>query len=607
MAKPPFRVKALYEYSSPHGDDLSFPNEQIITVTEEEDDDWYYGEYEDTLGVKHKGLFPRNFVKNHEPETPPRPSRLSRSKKEIENSVLSNDDAEDDRPGPSDPLTHRFNAPIPPSNEISRDEEPTLAALSGTTQAARSPDVPATPPQMNLATKPISSTATKPAHPLAIEKPTTGSFRDRINAFNKPAAPPVAPLKPSALGSSSGSSFIKKPFVAPPPSKNAYVPPPRDPPPPKVYRREEDPDVVAPSLNNTETDEGVKLSQVSGLVEQEDIPKPTTLKDRIALLQKQQMEQAARHVESGQKKEKPKRPPKKRIESQERLAGHEGHADDEQLERTDTGETMARTFSIAPHDDQPLEPRSTTRTHKSRDSTPLASPTTAHLRDLLNDANDADQSGAGETEDGEEVSTGRDDSDEKPRNKAFTVLHKPQQAYAREPDVRDEKDVADEEEEEEEEIDPEVKRRMEIRERMAKMSGGMGLAGMFAPAGGVSPMSSKKQGSVLNERKSSGSSAPGVTDPTASRVPPVPIVPMPGLQRVRSPEQEVYPVEAAKDEADSPRSILKGRDQSEVPDVEDLPEEPFPPSRRSTERALPPPVPQGKTPNPVTLSKSIPC
>ncbi|KFY15231.1 hypothetical protein V491_05733, partial [Pseudogymnoascus sp. VKM F-3775] len=43
MPAPPFKVKAVYEYTSPHEDDLHFPNGQIITVTEEEDDDWYSG------------------------------------------------------------------------------------------------------------------------------------------------------------------------------------------------------------------------------------------------------------------------------------------------------------------------------------------------------------------------------------------------------------------------------------------------------------------------------------------------------------------------------------------------------------------------------------
>ena len=47
-----FKVKAIYDYASPHDDDLSFALGQIITVTEEEDADWYVGEYVDGL-VEH--------------------------------------------------------------------------------------------------------------------------------------------------------------------------------------------------------------------------------------------------------------------------------------------------------------------------------------------------------------------------------------------------------------------------------------------------------------------------------------------------------------------------------------------------------------------------
>lgn len=594
MAKPPFRVKALYEYSSPHDDDLSFPNDQIITVTEEEDADWYYGEYEDTLGGKHEGLFPRNFVKMYEPETPPRPVRLSRQKRDLEPSVLSNADSEVDQSATSGPTPTQASVVPPPLNETPREEEPIPVAMPSTAQTARSSEIPSPGPPANLATKPAPSFTTKPAPSQIIEKQGTRSFRDRINAFNKPAAP-VAPMKPSALGASSNSSFIKKPFVPPPPSKNAYVPPPRDPPPQKVYRREEGPEFVAQSLNNAEGEERLGPPPAQATVEEEeDAPKPTTLKDRIALLHRQQMEQAARHADGAQKKEKPKRPPKKRMESQERVIEQGDQADSEQPERLNTGDTMRKRSMDTAHDDPRSVARSISKSHKSREATPLASPATPHPRELLSDANDADQSGAGDTEDAEEVSTGRDDSDEKPRSKSFTIPQKLQQP-AGEANFGNEDDIANEdeqEEEEEEEVDPEVKKRMEIRERMAKMSGGMAMAGMFIPAGGMSPMTSKKQGSVPSERKTSGNSTSGAVDPPTSRAPPVPIVPMPGLQ-VRSPEQEVDSVEDSKEETESSRSTCKGRDPGEVPDMEDLKEEPLPPSRRSTDRATPPPVPHG--------------
>src|SRR3978361_543326 len=84
MTSPPFKVKAVFEYTSPHDDDLHFPNGQIITVTEEEDDDWYSGEYMDASGEKQQGIFPKNLVEKYEPTAPPRPTRINRPKKEVE-------------------------------------------------------------------------------------------------------------------------------------------------------------------------------------------------------------------------------------------------------------------------------------------------------------------------------------------------------------------------------------------------------------------------------------------------------------------------------------------------------------------------------------------
>lgn len=54
---PPFKVKAQYAYKSDYEDDLTFAEDQIITVTEIEDDEWYSGTYDGK-----SGMFPRNFV-----------------------------------------------------------------------------------------------------------------------------------------------------------------------------------------------------------------------------------------------------------------------------------------------------------------------------------------------------------------------------------------------------------------------------------------------------------------------------------------------------------------------------------------------------------------
>ena len=600
MSQPPFRVKAIYEYLSEHDDDLSFPNGQIISVTEDDDADWYYGEYDDDAGGKHKGLFPRNFVKAYEPETPPRPSRLSRSKKDLESAGLANETGETDVKGQSAPPSHpppQLDLEREPEEKLTTSGEPTSETVPTRTEPAKGLEPSSPGPSTNNSNKaPLVNTA-KPDSLSGQEKPVIGSFRDRINAFNKPAAPPVAPMKPGGLTSAAGSNFIKKPFVAPPPSKNAYVHIPPGPTLQKPYKREEDPEITRENSNVAAGEQSVGSPRAADAGVEEDIPKPTSLKDRIALLQKQQIEQAARHAEAAQKKEKPKRPPKKRMESQDHTVVQE-QAQPESLERINSGEASSKLSMDIPGDDSSTGAFHNARQQKSRNATPLASPTIKVPREFLSDANDADQSGAGETEDGDELSTGRDDSDAKPPNKMVGPPRKTVHASNREADSDDEEvDTEQDDEEEEEELDPEVKRRIEIRERMAKMSGGMGMAGMFGPVGGVQPIPSKKQSSMSSERKTSANAASASADNSASRAPPVPMMPMPGMQRVRTPDKEEYgTLGIRRDTTDveiEPQAVLAERDSEDLHEIEDPSRAPLPPSRKSTERSIPPPIPHG--------------
>ncbi|KAI4866351.1 hypothetical protein F4820DRAFT_261792 [Hypoxylon rubiginosum] len=71
----PFKVKAIYDYTSDHAEDLSFGIGQIVTVTDEEDSNWYGGGYVDDCGAKKEGIFPQNLVERYKPPTPPRPRR----------------------------------------------------------------------------------------------------------------------------------------------------------------------------------------------------------------------------------------------------------------------------------------------------------------------------------------------------------------------------------------------------------------------------------------------------------------------------------------------------------------------------------------------------
>ncbi|KAI4112338.1 MAG: hypothetical protein LQ345_006502 [Seirophora villosa] len=606
MASSPFLVKAIYEYSSPHNDDLSFPIGQVINVTEEEGDDWYYGEYTEESGAKKEGLFPRNFVKNYEPEMPPRPSRLSRSRKEVESSKAANEGTITTQP--------ESTAPPPLDEELSSLNEPPQSSSAAANEPLKSNDqLPDAQNAAAAAKAPLPATS-KPAHsPVAgsTAKPSSGSFKDRINAFNKPAAPPVAPTKPGGLSTSSGSGFVKKPFVAPPPSKNAYVPVPRGAAPQKVYRREEELGAEAQGQGGSDA-EVVSPPQIlqptEAADEDGDQPKPTSLKERIALLQKQQMEQAARHADAAQKKEKPKRPPKKSVEPQERVAENEDNPELDSVDRVNSGETVGKRSMEIPR--MPAEPRVRPNAHDpdSLEGTPIGSPS-GPPRQFLSDANDANMSGAMETEEREDTSTSRDEGDAKYQGTGQPSSYRPSRVPTDQQEgvnIQNDSDV--EEEEEEEDVDPEVRKRLEIRERMAKMSGGMGMAGMFGPPGGMAPLPSRRQAPSSGERKPS-SERKATGDSSTSRAPPVPLMPMPGLSKVRSPEQdERTQAEVSREGGDDVlKSVTQGRSPADMPDLEDLREEPITASRQSTDQVMPPSVPHERpVPPPPTQARGAP-
>ncbi|KFY13431.1 hypothetical protein V492_03277 [Pseudogymnoascus sp. VKM F-4246] len=613
MSAPPFKVKAVYEYTSPHEDDLHFPNGQIITVTEEEDDDWYSGEYVDAEGVKQEGIFPRNFVEKYEPQAPPRPVRSARPKKEAEPAAPAQPPTPDLAPAPvvaekaPEPVPEPIVAETPVAvEEVVETTPPKIEAPAPT--APKQVEKPAAPAQ--VAPKAAAPPAGRSSPPAESDKPT-GSFRDRIAAFNKSAAPPPAPFKPGGLGG--GSSFIKKPFVPPPPSKNAYIPPPRDTPVAKIYRREEDPEIAARETENQESAEKAGLA-ATGQEGEEEQPKPTSLKERIALLQKQQAEQAARHADAAQKKEKPKRPTKKRTDSQP--IGEPLDGEEVPLEKKESHDTVGRQSIDSSRDDTARQQPQRRKSSKGPPAIP------AHAVEA--DGNDADMSGAGDET--EEPDTGHEDSDAKPNVKSFAPPPPARGpiAPAHEADVGDEEDVASEreeaeegeDEEEEEEVDPEVRRKEEIRARMAKMSGGMGMHGMFGPPGGMPmPMAAapkKKKAASGDSSRPSGEYDQDEASPTSSRAPQVPVMALPGLSKVRTPEE-------------MPSGVVTGtHEPEEIPDVEDTvgtvapaPSERRPAPQRASMshdsfrapavpggRPAPPPVPVESRPAPIATPLS---
>ncbi|GAW12108.1 hypothetical protein ANO14919_014660 [Xylariales sp. No.14919] len=607
MAVVPFKVKAVYEYTSGHEDDLPFQVGQIITVTSEEDADWYGGEYVDDAGVTQEGIFPRNFVEKFEPTAPPRPIRTRKRDVEPASPVAL-------APPPPPPA-----ALVPPEEHVDEApvETPSGDANEAPVHVSEAPPVdqphPPEPPSVPVANPPEVAPVPAPAPietpdvdtvgsssvnvppqpksppppqarspPTVTQKPTSNSFKDRIAAFNKPTAPPVAPFKPSGLGTSS-SGFIKKPFVAPPPSRHAYVPPPRDTPVTKIYRREEDPAMKETQAESVDTTEKVRpVSAVSPDHKDEDQPKPTTLKERIALLQKQQAEAAQRLAGAVAKKEKPAPPPKKRVESND---PQETTAVDQvvgtpPLDRQDSVEVTSKD--------------STDESHPARQSQSVPRTSTSHIE---NDGNEADLSGAGDTTEGQEDLTRRNDSDEN------------LQPISRESTMPQEQVAGGAGEEEEYEMDPEVRRKEELRARMAKMSGGMGMAGMFGPPsmmgiGGGLPVKKPKPPTPV--RRSSGMS----DGPSSPRAPPVPtMMALPGMGKQQEPE-EVSEPELKQDPAEEEATVASVGDRTSLEpestsQTTGAPSLPIP-----VGRPAPPPVPVESRPPPppppaAVLSPSI--
>lgn len=581
MSTPPFTVRAVFEYVSDHDDDLTFPIGQIVTVTEVEDADWYYGEYSDSSGAKREGIFPKNFVEKYDPPAPPRPSRPTRPKKDAEPVASSEPPAETpvaepptaNPPAVETPVTEMKSQPEPEVEDTPAPESESVPQQPASPSVTASTSAPAEarpePPKPEPASVPApapteapSKPSAKPSAPPVSEKPSSSSFRDRIAAFNKPTESPIAPIKPGGYKSHDSTSFIKKPFVAPPPSKNSYVPPPKEPA-PKVYKREEDPEMqertaAEPPVSESRPSPTAPPANEATEETGEEQSKPTSLKDRIALLQKQQMEQAARHAEAAQKKEKPKKPPKKQVESQEEAGMTEemgpGRAEPLEAER-DQG---AATFTPAPvPSEKPASP-------------PLPS------QDLASDTNDADYSAAADTEEAEDTSTSKEDLEDRPRPD-------PGREATQETQGRGEE--GDEQGDEEEEVDPEVKRRMELRERMAKMSGGMGMMGFFGGGmPGAPPASRKPKAPASAEAEKAVAET---EKPVPANAPPVPIMALPGM----SPGKQADAPKDVEETDFQATPISEQHPAEEVTDVEEVVEEP--PQRTSVDRP-PPPLPKGR-------------
>jgi hypothetical protein len=559
-----FKVKALYDFEAKEEDDLGFPGGQIIDVTEVVDDNWLEGKYTDADGAVQAGIFPREFVEKYEPALPARPTRPSR-KQDVaapEPPPVAASQPEDDGEDDEEPdIPAAVTAPV--ALPTRSKEDAGSSVHDTTTLQPKQPIVnmaPVSTPRAAPDEPAVSSTTAKKPPPVAVK---SNAFKDRIAAFNQAAAQPVVPMMP---GKPRANDFIKKPFVAPPPSASAYVVPPKIEPIHKPYHREEDPEIIRKQEEDHAAAEAAGLTS-DGPAEGEEAPKPTSLKERIALLQQQQLEQAQRL--SAKPAKKP--PVKKASESSEYDQTNEG--DEDQTSQSRSREpTKRQSLDVAR--DRPRIPS----TQRRPTDTIATLPVPEH--DIVSDGNEADQSAAGETteDDADTIGPQDDDDDDREAPVPISALRAPG-APKYEADVGDEEGAVEEgedneQEEEEEEIDDETRRKMELRERMAKMSGGFGMPGMINPLAGLP----KRGPPTKKSSTKSSEEMPVSSPPLPQQHPRIPVMPIPDLPKAASPQHE-----EPEDENDEEE------------------EEPAPaPIRRSMteDRAGAPPVPRGK---------AIPC
>ncbi|KAK4544079.1 hypothetical protein LTR36_004577 [Oleoguttula mirabilis] len=576
MAAPPFKVKAVYEYTSEHGDDLSFPLGQVITVVEQEGDDWYVGQYTDASGAKQEGLFPSNFVEKYEPEVPTRPTRPARPKSVVP--ALASGYI------PAEPQQHERAEEAPPPPAASKPQPPPVEIPAATRkeeevrspQSAASQNPPITRAEPPAAPKPApaelsqqASTPTKAPPPVA---PKGNAFKDRIAAFNRGAQAPLAPMQPGRQ-SQRNDYNIKKPFVAPPPSRSAYIPPvTKVEPVHKPYIREEDPEIKQKHEDDHAAAEAAGLTGDTPVPaaeeEGEDAPKPITLKERKAMLQREQEAQSSRHADATQKKEK-KVPPKQPSGSSERAVAPEGHDEEVERVRSPTAERQSL--------DMPRE-RPRVPSPQRQPQEPMSPVPAAPAHEILSGGEEADESAASEATEDDAQAHGLDESEERvtPVSRAPTApIHVPEPAAGDEENDTE----AGEDEEEEEEVDEEEQRKQRLRERMARLAGGQG-AGPFNPFGAPPPAAPPAKKRSTKEKPMSGEGTPSSPPQQMVAIPGMGGMPMP---RMHSPESD---------------ATQRARQREDVadrePKAEEVDEEPPPPPRRSIteERTAPPPVPK---------------
>ncbi|RLV83639.1 hypothetical protein JA9_004791 [Meyerozyma sp. JA9] len=279
--EPPFKVRAIFDYQSDYDDDLPFTVGSIITVTDIEDDEWYSGSFNGKTGI-----FPKNFVQ-----------------------LIAHDDGEQ-KPAPIESAAPITKSGPEPEEQVARAAGSTTGSTTGHKQEHTKTETAETASSTenkalhssDAASSPASFSAEQPSKLKSAFSDHTKDHKADVPRVPMPGAPP--PKDPYN---------IKNQFVAT--GKSSYVPPikPRD-------------DSTVKHVRN-EPPKNVEIVHSADPQQEEESNEPKmSLKERIALLQKQQAEQAEREAAAQRRQEERKKAEQKRSEERKLAAEARSHA-----------------------------------------------------------------------------------------------------------------------------------------------------------------------------------------------------------------------------------------------------------------------------------------
>jgi hypothetical protein len=120
---------------------------------------------------------------------------------------------------------------------------------------------------------------------------------------------------------------------------------------------------------------------------------------------------------------------------------------------------------------------------------------------------------------------------------------------------------------------------------------------MFGPPGGMptpSKSTPKKRTSTKDSNRQASADTQSPTSPTVGEQQRMPMMPIPGMQRMQSPHSDEPRRSVEKEREPEAYPISGQRHPDVVPDVEDVKPEPLPRASLTEERGAPPLVPRGK-------------